>query len=73
MQHLAFLALDLANERAHEADRNRLAAIARAEAADQTDLAAPRPRHGLRLHHAAVRRGPPVASTGTSPTISSAH
>jgi hypothetical protein len=36
MQHLAFLALDLANERAHEADRNRLAAIARAEAADQT-------------------------------------
>jgi hypothetical protein len=36
MQHYAFLALDLANERAHEADRNRLAAIARTDGADHT-------------------------------------
>jgi hypothetical protein len=36
MHPYAFLAMDIAQDRAHEADRHRLAAIARADAADQT-------------------------------------
>lgn len=58
MHPYAFLAMDIAQERAHEADRHRLAAIARADAADQTVW----PRRVLAHGFAFISRGSAAAT-----------
>ena len=53
MHPYAFLAMDIAHERAHEADRHRLAAQARAGITERPSL----PRRGLAHGFAFVSRG----------------
>ena len=58
MHHYAFLALELAQDRAHEADRHRLAAIARGNAADRNAW----PRRVLARGFALISRGSAAAT-----------
>lgn len=53
LSHYSFLALDIANERAREADRNRLAAIARSGATGSPSM----PRRAAARAAATASRG----------------